>query len=485
LTTKSHSNISILLIALVFLTPASIVIGNTNNVSVYGEQYDYNDNYPTKVNKYECQKGPFEGFFVSSPEFCKSKVTPDRDRDSDTTPAPNPDTDNDGVNNNVDNCPATSNRDQADQDGDRIGNVCDPDDDNDGINDNVDNCPLVANTNQTDTDRDGIGDVCDPTPNTPTPTTGVQPLAFSDLGYETGDLISGWEWGKSQAADIIPPSNNLQTIGKSSITPFSPDPDGNQILQTTVFPGDRAIDSESNLPVDTNPVSRAEVVHNEPFQIGTEDRYYEDSDEMWYHWYTLFSSDLTIPAERFHIWTQFHQTPALSTCFNNTIIEPCGAVPLIFNLRDDNNDNQRPELQLNIIEKNRQLSNTNNFLTLWEEEVQLGGWYEFLLHVKWQKCDNFTAQGICTDDDDALIELWVKRPGATNVAQVVTPSTPNAQHYNMDDDGIVYGKQGWYTNSVAGPQTIYHDGMEIAKCPQTHQYYHPNTKQCFTTPPYS
>ena len=27
--------------------------------------------YPTEINKYECQKGPFEGFFVGSVEFCK------------------------------------------------------------------------------------------------------------------------------------------------------------------------------------------------------------------------------------------------------------------------------------------------------------------------------------------------------------------------------------------------------------------------------
>ena len=27
--------------------------------------------YPTKENKYECKTGPFEGFFVSSVEFCK------------------------------------------------------------------------------------------------------------------------------------------------------------------------------------------------------------------------------------------------------------------------------------------------------------------------------------------------------------------------------------------------------------------------------
>ena len=27
--------------------------------------------YPTEINKYECRTGPFEGFFVSSVEFCK------------------------------------------------------------------------------------------------------------------------------------------------------------------------------------------------------------------------------------------------------------------------------------------------------------------------------------------------------------------------------------------------------------------------------
>ena len=48
--------------------------------------YNYNDNYASNEyndysdkennNKYECQKGPFEGFFVSSPEFCVQKEPP-------------------------------------------------------------------------------------------------------------------------------------------------------------------------------------------------------------------------------------------------------------------------------------------------------------------------------------------------------------------------------------------------------------------------
>ena len=36
--------------------------------------------YPTEINKYECRTGPFEGFFVSSVEFCKHVKFDDKDR---------------------------------------------------------------------------------------------------------------------------------------------------------------------------------------------------------------------------------------------------------------------------------------------------------------------------------------------------------------------------------------------------------------------
>jgi hypothetical protein len=70
------------------------------------------------------------------------------------------DLDGDGIKNDVDNCPNTANPDQADIDGDNIGDVCD-DSDGDGIFDSTDNCPTIANTNQADLDKDNIGDVCD------------------------------------------------------------------------------------------------------------------------------------------------------------------------------------------------------------------------------------------------------------------------------------------------------------------------------------
>jgi hypothetical protein len=98
------------------------------------------------------------------------------------------DADNDGIIDSKDNCINTANIDQSDLDGDGIGDVCDddrdgdgvvntedncpdvagtletngcPDSDGDGVINKEDNCPDVSNSDQADYDGDGIGDVCD------------------------------------------------------------------------------------------------------------------------------------------------------------------------------------------------------------------------------------------------------------------------------------------------------------------------------------
>ena len=63
---------------------------NFSNTAAMAQEYDnyYGDNsyysqYPTDDKKYECRTGPFEGFFVSSVEFCKNvKFDDKKDRDS-------------------------------------------------------------------------------------------------------------------------------------------------------------------------------------------------------------------------------------------------------------------------------------------------------------------------------------------------------------------------------------------------------------------
>lgn len=81
---------------------------------------------------------------------------------------PAADSDGDGVPNAEDNCPSVANRDQADANGNMIGDACEvmgaPDEDRDGRPDTADNCPRVWNVNQADDDNDGLGNVCDTTP---------------------------------------------------------------------------------------------------------------------------------------------------------------------------------------------------------------------------------------------------------------------------------------------------------------------------------
>jgi hypothetical protein len=59
------------------------LFNNNNNTVAMGQEYDkYRDSsysqYPTDDKKYECRTGPFEGFFVSSVEFCKHIKFDDR-----------------------------------------------------------------------------------------------------------------------------------------------------------------------------------------------------------------------------------------------------------------------------------------------------------------------------------------------------------------------------------------------------------------------
>ena len=53
---------------LIMLVPFTSMFPNTAMAQEYGNSYSQ---YPTDDKKYECRTGSFEGFFVSSVEFCK------------------------------------------------------------------------------------------------------------------------------------------------------------------------------------------------------------------------------------------------------------------------------------------------------------------------------------------------------------------------------------------------------------------------------
>jgi hypothetical protein len=63
---------------------SAIPLLNNNNTVAMAQEYDkyrdsYYSQYPTEDKKYECRTGPFEGFFVSSVEFCKHIKFDDKD----------------------------------------------------------------------------------------------------------------------------------------------------------------------------------------------------------------------------------------------------------------------------------------------------------------------------------------------------------------------------------------------------------------------
>ena len=63
---------------------AAVTNSNLASAQNYGYEDDYGDTnystYPTDDKNYECRTGPFEGFFVSSVEFCKHIKFDDKNR---------------------------------------------------------------------------------------------------------------------------------------------------------------------------------------------------------------------------------------------------------------------------------------------------------------------------------------------------------------------------------------------------------------------
>ena len=110
---------------------------------------------------FRCTNGAFE----NCDDNCPGEPNPDQ-----------ADADGDEVGDACDNCALDVNTDQADIDRDGFGDLCDAcpgqvggdagDEDLDGVSACIDNCPLIANGDQEDGDGDGLGDACDPCPAT-------------------------------------------------------------------------------------------------------------------------------------------------------------------------------------------------------------------------------------------------------------------------------------------------------------------------------
>jgi hypothetical protein len=96
------------------------------------------------------------------------------------------DSDGDGLVYAADNCPEASNGDQADLDGDGIGDPCDPDQDGDGLADSLE-AAIGSDPRSTNTDGDAVGDGGDACPTLPgTLANGCPDITLPDTKIKQG-----------------------------------------------------------------------------------------------------------------------------------------------------------------------------------------------------------------------------------------------------------------------------------------------------------
>jgi hypothetical protein len=283
--------------------------------------------------------------------------------------------------------------------------------------------------------------------------TNVDPISLIRLDFETGNL-SQWIKGPKTTTAInnchehdYPANNNTLEVVKSPV-------------KQNIYALEVTLTKNATIIPETGTTGeRAELKYCDSPRHA---HLFGQDDDVWYHWYTEFSStNFTVPTpiakNNWHVWTQWHGLEGTTNY----------GVPVGFNLNGE-------LLNLRVLGGIHDSQGCWDIEPekcgyLWVEPLQKGAWYEILIHIKW------------STKNDGLIEGWIKKDNEPIKSFV--PYKGNTLNPNGIEDTTVFLKQGLYHKpAINETQILHHDGMVIATCPPNTQF-NPSSEKCNATAP--
>jgi hypothetical protein len=325
------------------------------------------------------------------------------------------------------------------------------------------------------------------------------PVQPTNLGYENIDAGSSWGWYCNQTSE---PTNSLEAVTDPKI-------EGSRSLKATlttdaikIFGGERA----EVYYCDYDPTTNSKEKH-----------LFTEGQSVWYHWYTILPEKFAhpqAPDKEWYVFTQWHgeRTGDAELLINGTKYDDRTSMGVPLGLSYNVNKNSTTgSFTTNILairvagglfdgeDPNKYYRFWDRCLNSpilvpyfrencgfiwWEESPQEGKWYEFKLHVIWSQTNGLVEGEVKIDgmqagtgnktDPNSPFQIHYEGPTLNPFPEETTnpqqlPGAPNGTSVSTTNDAQVYLKQGIYRfDEINEAQTVHNDGMQIARCPSTH-----------------
>jgi hypothetical protein len=244
---------------------------------------------------------------------------------------------------------------------------------------------------------------------------GVALALVASLGGDAHGRGAGVVWNGDYQTGNFRQWKSLQAMPGGATIVTAPTRGGRYAARFVVRPGDDPIHSKGE---------RAEARAGQRETGGFEGR------ERWYGWSTLFPATANLPpsSSSWNIFTQFHETSNDRCAPNISLQADTSHVP--------------PAIKVRVLGGALTGCSPSSAVLVRPAPLQLGRWYDFVLHVKWS-----------SDPARGFWELWVD--GVRVTARIHMATLYRGQG--------AYLKQGFYRAASPLTTTVYDAGMRAGR----------------------